>query len=388
MKQLFFILGALLVLSYISQSQGATCTVTNAGGGDDTNNIVTAFNNCKSNGVIIFSAGKTYHFNTPGTTLATLSGTTVSILGSIVFPASTSFSDVSYYMTFKGSNVVINGTGDLDGNGQVYWNAGKTGGPKLVKFQLTGSSSITGISIHDSPAQHVSVNGCNGCVFRNLNVYITWSRIQSGKKASNTDGFDIGSSSNVQIINTKVDNGDDEVAINGGVYNLLISGMNCSNGHGISIGSLGKSNANDIVDGVVITNTSFYNTQHSVRIKTFLVSPGNTGYAQNITYSNLSFHGNTEEPICITQKYCNNDDCGNGTVAFNLKGATFSNFSFNGMNLKYDMVSIWCVSNNNCGPWKFTGVTLPSSSVVGCYDVSGTQISGLTCQQTLSSACN
>lgn len=184
-----------------------------------------------------------------------------------------------------------------------------------------------------------------------------------------------------------MDNNDDCVAVNGGVTNLFISKFNCTNGHGISIGSLGKNNANDQVSGVTVTQSSFYNTQHSVRIKTYLVNSGNSGYVQNITYSSLSFHGNTAEPVCITQAYCNDGSCGSGTVGFDMKGATFSDFTFSGMDTKYDMVSIWCESGSNCGQWKFSGVTIPSGGVVGCHDVGSSQISGLSCGATLSKTC-
>jgi len=366
-----------------------TCTVVSTGGGDDSANILTAFNNCKSGGTIVFSSGTTYHWNTPGTTLPTLSGTTIQIKGTIVFPASTSFSSLDYYVTLKGSNVVVNGGGTLDGNGQYYWNAGKTGGPKVIKFELTGTSTISSISVTNSPAQHISVNGCNGCKFTNVNVNVDSSRLTSGSVAKNTDGFDVGSSTGVQIIDSVINNGDDCVAINGGVYNLLITGMSCTGGHGVSIGSLGSGNANDIVSGVVVSNSVFTSTKYAARIKTYLVNSGNTGYAKNITYSGITVKTPTSSPICITQKYCNNGDCGSGTVAFNLEGATFENFIFTSVSTSNDVVDIYCESSTTCGPFKFTGVTLPSGGKVGCNDVSGTQISGLACSATISTGpCN
>jgi len=351
---------------------------------------VSAFSTCKSSGdIIVFSSGKTYNFDNPGATLSSLSGVTITIAGTILFPASTSFKSVSAYMTIQGSNVKVLGGGTIDGNGQAYWNSGITGGPHLIRFDLTGTSTVSSITVQDSPAQHVSVLGSN-IVFTNVNIKVTWSRLTSGSLAHNTDGFDVSSATNIQIINSVIDNYDDCVAINGGVTNLYISGMTCSNGHGVSVGSLGSSNKNDVVNGIYVTGSTFNNTQHGARIKTYLVDSGNTGYAQNITFHSNKYYGgsSSEEPICITQKYCNNGSCGSGTVGFDLKGATFSDLEFFSFGTKYDIVSIYCESTSNCGQWTFSGTTIPSGGVVGCHDVGSSQIAGLACSQTISTACN
>jgi len=283
----------------------------------------------------------------------------------------------------------VNGGGTLDGNGQAYWNSGELGGPKVIKFSLTGNSKISDISVTNSPAQHISVNGCNGCVFTNVNVKVDSSRLKSGSVAKNTDGFDVSGVTGVQILNSVINNGDDCVAVNGGVYNLHITGMNCTGGHGVSIGSLGKANANDIVSGVVVTNSVFTNTKYAARIKSFLVNSGNTGYATNITYSGITVKSPTSSPICITQNYCNNGDCGSGTVAYNIEGATFEKFTFSDVSTSKDVVDVYCASTSKCGPFKFSGVTVPSGGKVGCKDVSGTQIVGLSCTSTISTGpCN
>jgi polygalacturonase len=97
----------------------------------------------------------------------------------------------------------------------------------------------------------ISVSGCNGCTFKDVNVKVDSSRyvelfchvminhitcdsranvffcrLKSGAEAKNTDGFDIGSSSDVSIYNSVISNDDDCVAVNGGssgVYNLHIT---------------------------------------------------------------------------------------------------------------------------------------------------------------------
>jgi polygalacturonase len=69
----------------------------------------------------------------------------------------------------------------------------------------------------------------------------------------NTDGFDIGSSSNVIITGAKVYNQDDCVAVNSGTRITFTGGL-CSGGHGLSIGSVGGRSDNT-VDTVSFTNS-------------------------------------------------------------------------------------------------------------------------------------
>jgi len=169
----------------------------------------------------------------------------------------------------------------------------------------------------------------------------------------------------------------------------LVHNMKCTGGHGVSIGSLGSGNKNDVVSGVVVSDSTFTKTKYAARIKTYLVESGNTGYVENITYSGITVVSPTSSPICVTQHYCNNGNCGTGTIPFKVLGATFEKFTFSGLSTSVDVVELYCQSNSNCGPFKFSGVTLPSGGKVGCNDVSGSQISGLSCTATLSGGvCN
>lgn len=104
--------------------------------------------------------------------------------------------------------------------------------------------------------------------------------------------------------------------------------MTCTGGHGISIGSLGKDDADDIVDGVTVKNCVFENVNRAARIKAFRVSESNTGrsprddqkllsdfwhadalcadvtgYAKNIVYTGNTVKSTTKSAICVTQEY-------------------------------------------------------------------------------------
>jgi len=376
----------LIAAGQFSSVWTATCNI--AGGtADDTNAIISAFNTCGNGGKIVFTKGVKYNFARPDQVLPQLSNATVQLDGTIALPASTAYSTVSPYLTIKGKNVVVQGTGVIDGNGQVYWNAGLLGGPHLIKFTLSGTSSVNTITISNSPAQHVSVDTCSGTIFNTVKIVIDRSRLQSGKQAKNTDGYDISNSADVQILNSYVDNNDDCIAVNGGttgVKNLLIDNIECHNGHGISIGSLGKSNKNDIVDGVKVQNSRVYNNNYVARIKSFLVPDTNTGYARNIYYKNVVASGSNHSAICLTQNYCDGSDCGSGTSAFVIEDITYESFDFESVHYQ-PLINLACHTKSACGPFTFS-TSIPSGSVVACTNT-GT-ITGLTCTTSSVVSCN
>ena len=84
--------------------------------------------------------------------------------------------------------------------------------------------------------------------------------------AHNSDGFDISSTDNLILENSSVDNQDDCVAVTSG-SNILVTGMTCNGGHGLSIGSVGGKSDN-IVDTITFENSIITNSENGCRIKT------------------------------------------------------------------------------------------------------------------------
>lgn len=82
----------------------------------------------------------------------------------------------------------------------------------------------------------------------------------------NTDGFDISSTDNLILENSSVSNQDDCVAVTSGT-NILVTGMTCTGGHGLSIGSVGGKSDNT-VDTITFRNSVVTNSQNGCRIKT------------------------------------------------------------------------------------------------------------------------
>jgi polygalacturonase len=106
----------------------------------------------------------------------------------------------------------------LDGNGQLWWDGkGSNGGKTKPKFfyahDLTGTSSISNIYIKNSPVQVFSVDGASGLTMSGITIDDS---VGDTLGAHNTDGFDVGSSSNVYITGANVKNQDDCIAINSG----------------------------------------------------------------------------------------------------------------------------------------------------------------------------
>lgn len=101
----------------------------------------------------------------------------------------------------------------------------------------------------------------------------------------NTDGFDVGTS-DVTIKNSVNYDGDDAIAVSSGAHNVLFSGGTIGyQTHGMSIGSLGPSQADFAnVSNVRFEDVTVVNGVYGARFKSW---SGGQGLAQNITWSNI-----------------------------------------------------------------------------------------------------
>ncbi|TYH79539.1 hypothetical protein ES332_D03G071500v1 [Gossypium tomentosum] len=155
------------------------------------------------------------------------------------------------------------------------------------------------ITTKDSKQFHVNVLGCKNITFKHFTVF-------APGESPNTDGIHIGRLDRVNVLNTKIKTCDDCVSIRDGSKNLVINGVTCRLGHGISIGSHGLFKNEEPINGVIVKNCTMTHTSNGVRIKSWSGAKLDTCsniHFEDITVTNVSF------PIIIDQKYCPWNKC-------------------------------------------------------------------------------
>jgi polygalacturonase len=149
-------------------------------------------------------------------------GTTVTFQGHNTWLAQVGFPDS--LLKIGGTDITVTGAAGarLDGQGAQYWDGQGSNGPTpkpkfFAAHNLLGTSAINNLYLLDTPVQAVSINGCNGLKVNKMTIdNKSGNNLAANKMPHNTDGFDIGASSNIVIDGAIVDNQDDCVAINSG----------------------------------------------------------------------------------------------------------------------------------------------------------------------------
>ena len=207
-------------------------------------------------------------------------------------------------------DVGIMGDGVIDGRGYAkilgkdysWWEMARKAEPKNERYFTTRmivASHADGfvmyrITLHNSTNFHVSVNQTNGFTAWGVHLLTPTTR---GMDARNTDGIDPGSSTNVTIAHSWIDNGDDNIAIKTGVSHMSVLDNHFFSGHGMSIGSetfTGQSFL--LVDGLTLDHTT-----SGIRIKSNVTRGGPV---HDLVYQNICMRG-VKNPIAISPYYTN-----------------------------------------------------------------------------------
>ncbi|KAK7271094.1 hypothetical protein RJT34_26714 [Clitoria ternatea] len=193
--------------------------------------------------------------------------------------------------------LVMHGGGQIDGQGAPWWNCYSNTNhcedrPTALRFHDCENLMLRGLTSINSPKNHISLNKCNGAIVSELHII-------APHDSPNTDGIDISKSFNILINNSKMETGDDCIAINHGSSFISIVGVYCGPGHGISVGSLGKNGARETVEDIYVRNCTFNGTTNGARIKTWT---GGEGYARKITFEDIILV-HTKNPLIIDQQY-------------------------------------------------------------------------------------
>ncbi|KAH7413260.1 BcPG3, endopolygalacturonase 3 [Cadophora sp. MPI-SDFR-AT-0126] len=287
-------------------------------------------------------------------------GSTVTFAGKTTF--GTTANDDFDPIYIGGTDITITGAPGhvIDGNGPAYWDGqGSNGGSSKPDHFIVLHNMVNGVisnlNIQNWPVHCFDVTGCDGMLLTGLNLDNTAGNAPnsaSGSKpaAHNSDGFDFSSSNNVVLSNTVVKNQDDCVAVTSGT-NVTVTGMTCSGGHGLSIGSVGGK-SNNVVSGITFSDSTVTNSENGCRIKT---NSGTTGSIEDITYKNIKLSSITIYGVDVQQDYLNGGPTGTPTNGVTIKGVTFDNVTGTATSSATDY---YILCGTGCSDFTFTDVSI------------------------------
>ncbi|ONK78422.1 uncharacterized protein A4U43_C02F18600 [Asparagus officinalis] len=269
---------------------------------------------------------------------------TMEIQGTIVAPEDLNQIKTVGWIEFRSLNgLAVNGGGTLDGKGTEAWKKTTCPGSKSCKnLPITlrliklSNASITGITLVDSKGFHMAIHMSD-------HVKAAGLKIIAPQNSPNTDGCHVSGSTFVDISNLFVSTGDDCISVGPGTYNSTISGVTCSPGHGISIGSLGKYPKEKDVLGIKVSNCTIENSQNGVRVKTW--AGHQTTVAKDLSFENIIVK-NVSNPIIIDQGYCGSKNCPNSPSGVQISNVVFKNII--GNSSEVEAVNLICSPTKPC----------------------------------------
>ncbi|KAL4376956.1 hypothetical protein GQ457_02G028880 [Hibiscus cannabinus] len=306
----------------------------------------------------------------------------IQVMGKLLAPSANArrnSTSVDCWLCFERvDGLLIDGPGQIDGNGETWWtkvpiHERPTSIIRLIILQALhfhgcNDLRLSGLTHLNSQKNHIGLHNCHGVSISNLHII-------APSDSPNTDGIDVSLSTQILISNTFIGTGSDDcIAVKGGTSNVNITRVTCGPGHGISIGSLGEDGANQIVDQVHVTGCTFNGSDNGARIKT---TPGGTGFARDVSFEGITLIA-SGNPIVIDQHYCNGRDhhCQDQEKAVAISGVTFSGFQ--GTSADVEAINLDC-SKQGCRGITINNVNISSS--VGhdvravCKNAHGTTVS-------------
>ncbi|KFY09212.1 hypothetical protein V491_08329 [Pseudogymnoascus sp. VKM F-3775] len=379
-----------LVPDRVAHAKRATCTPASLGdtSQDDTPAIKAAITSCGNGGTIVLPAGLTYSIRT----MLDFTGcTNCDFQFEALLKVS---SDTDYWATQDAVILMKNiqgvkfrsvtGTGVIDGNGQNAWDifASDSSLKRATILNVIGGSDLVASGFRIKNPPNVFINQKGGATNMNYASLTMDATSKSTNLPKNTDGFDVGESTYTTITDVKITNYDDCIAFKAGCNYVTVDGITCSGAsHGLSVGSLGKTNA-DTVQNVYVTNAVMNDCTKAVGIKLYNGgSSHGSSTVSNVTYDGVTVNGcDYASQIQTCYGATDDADCAANPASASLTGIYFKNFQGT-TSSKYAPV----VSNLNC---ELTGscdihfssytVSPPSGTATNlCNGVSSS--AGITC---------
>ncbi|CAH0473161.1 unnamed protein product [Peronospora belbahrii] len=209
-------------------------------------------------------------------------------------------------------------------------------------------STISGFTIKNSPFHTFSIVDCKRTTLSGL----TLDSSDGHGIDKNTDGFDLASNEYVTIKNNNIFNHDDCIAVTSGIHTIF-SGNECTESHGISIGSVGGNLVDDstTVSDFVAQDNTITNSLNGLRIKAVADLKG---MVDNVKFINNHLE-NVKNAIAIHSNYnrATGGYSGNPTSM-----VTISKIKVDGLSGSASQVYDIFVNPNMVSMWTFTGITV------------------------------
>ncbi|KAJ4841178.1 hypothetical protein Tsubulata_015536 [Turnera subulata] len=276
------------------------------------------------------------------------------VRGVLLAPTDLSSLHLNPWISFQYiDRLTINGGGKLNGQGPSAWPYNDCSRnpkcfqlPVSVRMDFLTHSQIRNITLIDSKSAHLTIFGCKNLKIKNI-------QISAPGDSPNTDGIDIGGSQNIQILDSQIGTGDDCISLGPGSKQINVSNINCGPGHGLSIGSLGKSLNEEEVTGVTIRNCIFNGTTNGVRIKSW--APSYPGSVSDVTYDSIQVI-NVQNPINIDQNYCPSGNCPEAASSVKISNVKFKEIW--GSSASKIAVSLQCSKSIPCQEIELNDINL------------------------------
>ncbi|KAI9320295.1 pectin lyase fold/virulence factor [Zopfochytrium polystomum] len=331
MKLLAIVLA--LAATFSAATDAATTCTLSASGGDDGPALAAALKGCAT---VTVPSGVTLAIKTALNTTG-LANVHLSLQGTIQFSGNytywqknafpQTYQDTTTMWLLGGKTVTVDGGGTIDGQAQVWYDAGVSSGkPILLTVTQSNGVTIKNIKQVGSPFWNNFVRDSTNVIYDGISITSTR---KDGKQAQNTDGWDTYRSSFVTIQNSKIVNGDDCVSFKPNSSYITVYNLDCTGSHGIS----------DLITNIWAEKINMTTCSNGARIKAWA---GKVGYGKvdNVTFTGFT-ETNVDHPMIIDQCYSTSDSA----CAANPSKVTISNVNFKGISgtgTKQEVASLVC----------------------------------------------
>ncbi|KAF7712070.1 Rhamnogalacturonan hydrolase [Penicillium ucsense] len=302
---------------YATKANHKTCNVLKYGAVADKKSdvgpaILSAWNDCKSGGVVYIPAGD-YALGS----WVTLNGgkSTAIRMDGTVYRAGTSGGNMIFVEhTDDFEMFSATSKGAVQGSGYEFHKKGSLSGPRILRMFKVTNFSVHDLALVDSPSFHFSMDTCENGEVYNMAI--------RGGNSGGLDGIDVWSN-NIWVHDVEVTNKDECVTVKSPAKNILVENIYCNWSGGCAMGSLGADTA---ISDVHYRNVYTWASNQMYMIK----SNGGSGTVSNVFLENFIGHGNAYS-LDIDQQWSSmHTIAGNGVQLDNITVKNWKGTESNG----------------------------------------------------------